>query len=183
MFNQKRTNLKTIIESFQRSSNEKSDILSYTIQPTANCQLGCNYCGQVHENLNLTNHQSDKIYQYIEKELSLSDYKGINTTWYGAEPLLGITGIRYLSEKLLKLANAKKINYDSSIITNGLAMKENVFEELANFNIRHYQITLDGTEEIHDNSRFTKKNGKTYKLILKNIVKAVNHRLILRKNA
>ena len=25
----------------------------FTIQPSANCQLGCGYCGQVHENRNL----------------------------------------------------------------------------------------------------------------------------------
>lgn len=55
-------------------------------------------------------------------------------------------------------------------------MKEIIFEELVSFKITHYQITLDGTESAHDNSRFMKKEkGKSYKHILNNIINAVNN--------
>lgn len=166
---------KTIINSFETASQTNSDIFNYTIQPSANCQLGCEYCGQIHEKLNLTNHQSEKIFQYLKTQIEKNDYKGIHITWYGAEPLMGMDSIRYLSEKLIEFSKSKGIKYDAFIITNGLAMKENIFEELAKYNITNYQITLDGTEQYHDNSRFTKKKGKTFKPILKNIISAVNN--------
>lgn len=171
----------TVIQSFETAAQSRSDTLSYTIQPSANCQLGCAYCGQVHEKLNLSAHQSEKIYRYIESELSAHPYKGIAITWYGAEPLLGMNGIRDLSHKLLALTQKNELRYRASIITNGLAMKEHIFKELVDLQVTRYQITLDGTQEKHDNSRFTKKGGKTYKPILKNIVTAVHHPLYKEK--
>lgn len=77
----------TIISSFENASKATSDIFSYTIQPSANCQLGCEYCGQTHEKLNLTNSESEKIFTYLKEQLEKFDYKAINITWYGAEPL------------------------------------------------------------------------------------------------
>lgn len=39
--------LETIL-SFDAHSEDYKEALGVTIQPTANCQLGCHYCGQVH---------------------------------------------------------------------------------------------------------------------------------------
>ncbi|WP_060874104.1 radical SAM/SPASM domain-containing protein [Myroides odoratus] len=163
-----------VINSFTKATMASSDIFSYTIQPSGNCQLGCGYCGQNHEKLNLTDDQSEKIFEYLKIQLNKHNYKEINITWYGGEPLLGINGIRYLSEKLIRYSKSKGIKYKASIITNGLALKRNIFEELVNLKIYHFQITLDGTELLHDNSRFMKINkGATYKYILKNVINAV----------
>ena len=42
---------------------ENSKTLDVTIQPTANCQLGCTYCGQVHQKKNVDTETSVKITQ------------------------------------------------------------------------------------------------------------------------
>lgn len=166
----------SVINSFIATAGEASEIFNFTIQPSANCQLGCDYCGQIHEKLNLTNHQSESILTYIKKQLRKYKYKKINITWYGAEPLLGLNAIRFLSKELIKYSELKEIQYTASIITNGLAMKESIFEELVGLKITQFQITLDGTESLHDDSRFVKrKKGKTYKIILDNIINAVNN--------
>lgn len=167
---------KTIIDSFIQANEVTLDTFRYTIQPSVNCQLGCEYCGQIHEKLNLTYTKAEKIFEYLKMKLSEHKYKEIQIIWYGGEPLLGINGIRYLSKKLIDYSELNGLNYTASIITNGLAMREKVFEELVSLKINHFQITLDGTELLHDNNRFLKiKKGKTYKHILNNIIKAVNN--------
>lgn len=173
---EKENEFATIINSFVTVMEISSDVFSYTIQPSANCQLGCEYCGQVHEKINLTNDQSDQIFEYLKNQLEKYNYKRVDITWYGAEPLLGLNGMRYLSQKLINYTELRDMQYTASIITNGLAMKESVFMELAKMRITQFQITLDGTKSLHDGSRFMKsKKGKTYDRILTNIKNAVNN--------
>lgn len=164
-----------IIDYFKKKSKEKSKILNYTIQPTADCQLGCHYCGQVHEKITMDSTLSKKVFDYITNELTKNEYTGLFVTWYGAEPLLGIKGIRELSKNLIDLTNSLEIEYKAMMITNGLALKENIFFDLVNLNVFNYQITLDGDEESHNNSRYTKKQGKTFNPIFNNIVSAVKN--------
>ncbi|MEE3724690.1 hypothetical protein V2H21_04855 [Riemerella anatipestifer] len=134
----------TIINFFKEKTSQKDKILNYTIQPTANCQLGCHYCGQVHEKVNMEEDIVEKTFKYISKTLLDGKYSGLFTTWYGAEPLLGIKGIRNLSEKIIKFCDENNILYTAMMITNGLALKERVFEELVNLNIIkpvvHYEM-------------------------------------------
>ena len=52
--------------------------LSFTIQPTANCQLGCGYCGQVHQKHNTASDVQQKIIDRIkQKVLLIPDAKGV----------------------------------------------------------------------------------------------------------
>lgn len=165
----------TIIDYFKDRTSQKDKILNYTIQPTANCQLGCHYCGQVHEKVNMDEDVVEKTFEYVSKALINGNYSGLFITWYGAEPLLGIKGIRSLSEKIIKFCEDNNILYTAMMITNGLALKERIFKELVNLKIIKYQITLDGDEASHDLSRYTKKKEKTFQIILNNIVNAVKN--------
>ncbi|MXO33104.1 radical SAM/SPASM domain-containing protein [Apibacter sp. B2912] len=162
-----------IINDLLNLSSIKNKFLNLTIQPTANCQLGCNYCGQIHEKLNMSESLVTEVYNYIKYKLELGNYKNLNITWYGGEPLLGFSSIKILSEKLILLCSKINVDYSAMMITNGLGLKENIFSDLVHFNILKYQITLDGDKISHDNSRFTKKKGRTFDAILSNIVKAV----------
>lgn len=167
----------TIINNLILSSNKKSRVLSLTIQPTANCQLGCQYCGQTHEKLNMSESLVENTYKYIKNKLENGIYESLIITWYGAEPLLGLNSIKILSKKLIILCNKINIEYSAMMITNGLGLKENIFAELVQYKILKYQITLDGDKVSHDNSRYTKKKGKTFDTIVSNIVMVVSNHL------
>lgn len=167
----------TIINNLILSSNKKSRVLSLTIQPTANCQLGCQYCGQTHEKLNMSESLVENTYKYIKNKLENGIYESLIITWYGAEPLLGLNSIKILSKKLIILCNKINIEYSAMMITNGLGLKENIFAELVQYKILKYQITLDGDKVSHDNSRYTKKKGKTFDTIVSNIVMVVSNPL------
>jgi uncharacterized protein len=115
-----------------------------TIQPSANCQLGCHYCGQNHTKHYASEPVIDKYHERIEYLLSQkNDYKGLSITWYGGEPLTGYSSILKASEALIGLAERNKIHYVSDMITNGLSLKPSLFKELVlKCKVTNYQITI-----------------------------------------
>jgi len=152
------------------------NFLSMTIQPTANCQLGCHYCGQSHTKDYAKDNVINKYVERIEQLFAKKDvYNGLSITWYGGEPLMGYSSIKKTSRKLIDLCNEKQFAYMSNIITNGLSLKPKLFEELVKeCKITQYQITLDGTAESHDKRRITKTGASTFDIILRNIINVVN---------
>ena len=151
---------------------ENVDILSMTIQPSANCQLGCHYCAQNHSKDYAS---EDIIEKYIARILHFLDsgktYRGVNITWYGGEPLTGLSSIKRTTKKLLEICKERNLFYSASMITNGLSLKKSIFQDLvSNYFVRDFQITLDGTAETHDQRRYTKSGESTFDLIFKNII-------------
>jgi len=82
---------------------DESDDLYLVLQPTAACQLGCDYCGQLHTPRLLSGaHQADLL-RRIRRQLSNRAYRSMTIGWFGAEPLLGMSVIRSLSPALKAL--------------------------------------------------------------------------------
>lgn len=148
--------------------------LDITIQPTANCQLGCHYCGQVHSKKNMNEDIISKTLNRIKSNLKIKDYKSVSIEWYGGEPLMAYNQIVKMSNELIKFCNENNIRYYAEMITNGLIFKQEIYEKLVECQIRHYQITLDGLPEIHDKRRITKKGTNTFDIIFNNILNVVN---------
>lgn len=154
-----------------RVSLNDTKTLEVTMQPGANCQLGCHYCGQVHSKNSMTETIYDSVIKRITHNLGNKNYEGIYMTWYGGEPLTALKQIRELTSKLKDLTTEKKLSYSAGMITNGLSLKLNIFEELVTkHDITFFQITIDGTKEHHDKRRITKKGEKTYDIIFKHIL-------------
>ncbi|QJD96254.1 SPASM domain-containing protein [Mucilaginibacter robiniae] len=159
------------IISTNKGVKDASNFLSMTIQPSANCQLGCGYCGQNHSKHYASDSVIEKYYERIVYLLSQKKYEGISITWYGGEPLTGYSAIKKTSKKLIQLAEERGLKYVSDMITNGLSLKPSLFKELAEeCKVTHYQITLDGNAESHDQRRFTKTGDPTFDIITKNII-------------
>ena len=172
--NQNFDELKSIIKDNKTAiANDKT--LFQVISPSGNCQLGCDYCGQVHTKDLLSDDFSDKILKRVTNNISLREYKGLFIGWFGAEPLMGLKNLRALSTEFIKLAEANGINYGAQMITNGLSLKPQIFYDLAeNYKIKKFEITLDGTEKHHDLRRHTKLKKKTFALIFRNLKEIVN---------
>jgi uncharacterized protein len=155
---------------------ETVNFLSMTIQPSANCQLGCHYCGQTHTKDYAKEDVIEKYIERIEYLLNSKEiYNGLAITWYGGEPLTGYSSIKKASKKMIDLCKEKGFTYISDMITNGLSLKPKLFEELVkNCGVTQYQITIDGTAESHDTRRITKTGDPTFDIIMQNIVDVTN---------
>ncbi|KQW89121.1 hypothetical protein ASC94_21930 [Massilia sp. Root418] len=149
-------------------------ILSATIQPTANCQLGCTYCGQVHSKKNLDQATSDKIVNRIFSNLAKPQYERLAIQWFGAEPLMAYREILSMSERLRSHCAERGIRYSAHMITNGLNFKPAIFLKLVEQQIKHFQITLDGVGATHDLMRITKEGKKTFEIIVRNILEVTS---------
>jgi uncharacterized protein len=173
------------IISENKVSTEEVDVLSMTIQPSANCQLGCHYCGQTHSKDYAS---TDIIDLYLKRIIHFLDsekkYSGLNIIWYGGEPLTGLKSIRIASMLFKELCEKRDLNYSATMVTNGLSLKLKLFEELVTlYKINHFQITLDATAESHDTRRVTKDRKPTFDLIIKNIKEITSSNFYSTSNA
>ena len=157
-------------------SESNSDYSLYqAIQPSANCQLGCYYCGQKHEKNNLSNILSNKIIdRIIDKLNSNKSLKSLSIGWFGGEPLIAINELEYISEKLITYCSANNIDYSAKIATNGVSLNVENFNKLVKNKVDHIEITIDGTKEFHDSHRYYKNGKGSYERIIKNLIAIFN---------
>lgn len=168
--------LSVILDENKKYIDEAGDEQLYiVIQPSASCQLGCYYCGQQHSKDYVSAELYEKIEARISSKLATGNYKGLFIGWFGAEPLMGLSQIRELTERFKALARQYRVGYGAKMVTNGLSLKEKIFEELATkLSIRSIEVTLDGPAEYHDSHRYTKEGGKSFDLIFRNLQTILN---------
>lgn len=141
-------------------------VLSLTIAPTRNCNFACPYC-----------YEKDKINEVMSKETQLAligfvkrfkSLERLNVIWYGGEPTLEMNIIRELSKGLKECAKS----YSSFMVTNGYNLNK-VIEFIDELNLGGLQITLDGTKETHNSTRYLTNGMGTFDRILENMDKVV----------
>ncbi len=149
---------------------QKDNHMGLTVLTTMNCNFGCSYCFQGSDKSMLT--MDDKTEKAILRLIeNMSDrINSLNITWFGGEPLLSLKTIKNLSNQIIPLCDRKKIAYYSSVITNGYLLSSEVMEELYLRKVRTVQITLDGSQPVHDKIRYIKNTDiGSYDRILENI--------------
>ncbi len=146
-------------------SRDKDEIQIFFVT-NYSCNFACTYCYQDQYNnpaLELTNEVTDAFFSYVQEE-----FAGRNKyiTIFGGEPLLGSSKQKELIRYILKSASESKI--EVSFVTNGFALEDYV-SILKTSKIREVQVTLDGTEAIHNSRRFLKGGGGTFDKIVRGI--------------
>jgi uncharacterized protein len=150
--------------------------LEQVIQPSAACQLGCSYCGQVHRPAHMTERIQDLLLARIDRRLTSAaargrPFNGLNIGWFGGEPLLGLAAMRRLTPKLRALAEQHACAYAARVVTNGLRLKPDVARELADVHaVTHVDVTIDGPARFHDARRATKDGQPSFHTILTNLL-------------
>ena len=129
-------------------TEDKKDRLYISIQPTASCQLACDYCGQRHSKKFLDNQHIEAIIERVENKLNQAKFKTLEIGWFGGEPLCALKNMSILNSRLKTLAETHEVQYLGHITTNGYALSPTLYKDLKDsFNIRRIEITLDGSKE------------------------------------
>jgi len=142
--------------------------ISLTLLLTNNCNLGCRYC---FEGSNKPNeYMKPEIFQNVLNYVSEKDVKVVYITWYGGEPLMYPHLIEEYGNQLMKICDSKNIDFESSIITNGVYLTPENVRILESVKVKRIQVTLDGNKNTHDKRRpFIHSNKSTYDIILNNL--------------
>jgi uncharacterized protein len=169
--------LAAIISDNKQAIEGDQHTLYEVIQPSANCQLGCYYCGQTHTKKSLAPSVAGKITERIKTKLIGNTYKSLDIGWFGGEPLLGLASIRNISAELISFCNTNNIRYAAKMVSNGLGLKENIFRELVKiWEVKQIEITVDGVGDFHDGHRYTKKGTGSFSIIFQNLLNAISIR-------
>jgi uncharacterized protein len=146
-------------------SRSKDEIQLFFIT-NYSCNFACTYCYQdqySNPRMELNNDVIDSFFNYVKNEFAGRD-KYI--TVFGGEPLLNSPKQKASIEYLLKKASEEKL--EISFVTNGYSL-ENYMDLFINKKIREIQVTLDGTEFVHDSRRFLKSGAGTFSQIVRGI--------------
>jgi uncharacterized protein len=146
-------------------SRDKDEIQLFFIT-NYSCNFACSYCYQDqynNPNQELSTNLIDSFFQFIHLEFA-GRKKYI--TVFGGEPLLNSSKQKGLINHLIERANESDL--EICFVTNGYNLEEYI-PILKRGKIREIQVTLDGTETIHNKRRFLKSGEGTFNKIVKGI--------------
>lgn len=146
-----------------RSTGEA--INHFVILPTTFCNAHCFYCYESdYPRVHMTKETASKVVEFIAKSRK---NESVSINWFGGEPLVGMARIDQISQELTD----RGIPFESSMISNGYLFDESVIEKAVKlWKLNHVQITLDGTEDIYNQTKaYVSVKDNPFLRVLRNI--------------
>ncbi len=134
--------------------------------PSYACNFDCSYCYQAEyapEPRGDADALLDAFFAYVDS--AFSDRRKY-VTLFGGEPLLPSASAEHTVRRLVE--ETARRGLDLAVVTNGFHL-ESYVPLLASGRVREVQVTLDGTEKIHDGRRYLKGGGRTFERIVAGI--------------
>jgi len=140
------------------------------LNPTQECNFRCWYCYERHPVGHMSAITIERIKQFVNWLVEKRKIKGFNLGWFGGEPLLYFYEIVYpLAIHFKNLFSRLNLPFYQGITTNGYCIDRKMIKKFNEIDLRHFQITLDGDRETHDQTR--NQQGKpSFDKILQNII-------------
>lgn len=139
------------------------------ILPTEQCNFRCIYC---YEDFSI-GRMKPEIISGIKAllETRCPNLSNLNLSWFGGEPLVAKDIVLNISEYAMSLASKySHLHYSGFMTTNAYLLDLNTASALSNVGVKHYQISLDGPREIHDQSRVRADGKSTFDKIWNNLL-------------
>lgn len=166
------------LDEFKRATAQKlksvsSDrMLQLIILVNEDCNFRCVYCYEDFKKKEILESTVQGIENFLLNNLKY--YEHLQIQWFGGEPLISLEAIKKMSEKILKICKDNDVTYYSGMTTNGYLLTPEVMNQLNDYGVRSFQITLDGTDETHDKLRIGKHGEATFSTILNNLISLQN---------
>ena len=140
-------------------------ITGYTILTTTGCNARCFYCYEKGTKpVTMTAETAAKVCRFIR------DHRGeekVKISWFGGEPLFNVKVIDRICTDLKE----HEVPFRSSMISNGYLFDADIVRRAKDlWQLKHVQITLDGTEQTYNQVKaYVYKNVNAFERVLKNI--------------
>ena len=157
-------------------NNYKEYILH--INPTLDCNFKCWYCYENHVHLSKMNQETlESTKKFMRKIITRREIESFELGFFGGEPLLYFSSIaEVLISHAADLCKSSGKNLNIHFTSNGALLNNRIIEYLAQYNCG-FQITLDGGEKFHDQTRYFKNKRGSFDIIVKNIIELVNAKI------
>lgn len=157
-----------------RSARYGNQMAKVTIMPTLNCNFRCWYCYEEHFNSKMDEKSVEATIKFCKKLIDMGSVKVFNLDWFGGEPLLYFDEIIYpIASILREYCMQKEVIFVHGITTNGYLISDERIKKFQEIDLRNFQITLDGSMEYHNKTRFSATDKNTYVTITRNIERLV----------
>lgn len=149
--------------------SRESDEIQIFYAPTYACNFGCSYCFQDEyapapaEGRTDNSQVMQAFFRYIDT--TFADRRKY-VTLFGGEPLLLSPLARQSVDAIVEGTQSRGL--DLAVVTNGYNLAAFV-PTLKKARIREIQVTLDGTEKIHDQRRYLKGGGETFRRVVEGV--------------
>jgi len=159
--------------------------LELYLDPTGKCNFRCDYCYESFSIGRMNKKLTESIKLFIID--SMIHRKSLYLNWFGGEPLTAFPVVEDITAWANKFCTDSKLNFFSSITTNGYNLDGVTSKKLINMGISVFQITLDGPRDAHDSIRKLANGKPTFDRIWSNLLKMreldENFRAIIRIHA
>ncbi len=162
------------VDEFQMATAQKYNLLSFNrtleliLMPNEDCNFRCVYCYEDFVKSEMKESVQKGVLKYLEK--TLPRYNSLVINWFGGEPLKSFNIIKKMSPQIIEICKKNNVHYRAGMTTNGYLLDKDKFEQLMEYEVRSFQITLDGTAETHDRYRVGTLGEKTFDTILSNLI-------------
>lgn len=160
------------IQNQLRSLICSSAIFSSYILLTYACNMNCVYCyeGSLTNNLgNMTFEVTKKTVNWIIEQIRNDECRVLDITFFGGEPLLNTKSLFFLADELGSYAKSSGIQTCFYVVTNGTKLTKDLAQRLQVHGINGLQVTIDGSEQVHNSMRPLRNNKESFGLIMENL--------------
>ena len=142
--------------------------------PWYSCNFNCSYCFQ-DEYTNPHDHVEEEVidafFRYVDEKFA---HRRKYITLFGGEPLLNSPSKKETIRKVLEGATLRKL--DVAVVTNGYHLVEYI-DLLKSAPIREIQVTVDGTQAVHDSRRMLRGGSGSFDRIVKGVDALLENRI------
>lgn len=142
--------------------------LDLILYPTEQCNFRCTYCYEDFEIGKMSPAIINSVKELIKKRAPDLDH--LHLSWFGGEPLLGKSIISEISTFAFDLKKNQNIKISGSMTTNAYHLNLDTMKDLNEFEIRRFQISLDGLGDAHNQTRKLMSGKGTFDRIWKNLL-------------
>jgi len=176
---------KVKLKSIYLDTVSRNDLILILL-PTEKCNFRCKYCYESFSKGKMKAEVQDGIIEFIRK--NIHKYNSLYISWFGGEPLIAYDVVERLSKEIQVICKSNRKKYIASMTTNGYLLTAEMVKRLYKMGVTHFQVTIDGLKETHDNQRVLLNGGETFETIINNLCNVKNNassrmlRFVIRTN-
>ena len=142
--------------------------LQLIILPTEQCNFRCTYCYEDFEIGQMKANTVEAIKKLLAKRLP--SLAGLHLSWFGGEPLMAKQIVSDLSGFAQSGAREHGVEFKAAMTTNAFGLDRSTFDTMIGLDVRDYQISIDGDEDEHDQTRKLVSGRGSFRRIWNNLL-------------